>query len=209
MTMDYYHIMVENKIFKTTVDGVKPVSFYTNALDVSHSGLDLVFSGNLMDHIGLDTDMSFAVNTNVINVLENRRINGKQIVSDTAVRHIENDSPQTNIVLMTNTRFRDKWNLMARWRHMGKHYDPGASSGNTPLDDSVEIDPISYVDLELGYKAMKNLKMALGGSNVFDSYPSKLKPDEKGFYSGGTVYPRRSAANHEGGSWYVKGIYTF
>ena len=214
LTADYYHIKVENKIFKTTIDVNEaniddPISFYTNALDVSHSGFDLVLMGNLMDHVGLDMDMSLAVNTNVINVLENREVNGKQIVSDAAARHIENDYPTTNFVAMANTRFLGRWNLMTRWRYIGKHYDQGASSGSTPLDDAVEIDPISYVDLELGYRPMKNLRVALGGNNVLDSYPTKLKADDEGFYSGGTVYPRRSAANYDGGSWYVKGTYMF
>ena len=211
LTVDYYHVNVDHKIFKTSViDGAgERRSFYTNALDVSHSGFDLVLMGNLMDYIELDMDMSLAVNTNVINVLENRQVGGAQIVSDAAVRHIENDYPTTNLVVMTNTRFMDKWNLMARWRYIGQHYDQGASDGTTRLDDAVEIEPISYLDMELGYKAMKNLRVALGGSNILDSYPTQLRANDAGFYSGGTVYPRRSAAGYDGGSWYFKGTYTF
>ena len=212
LTADYYLVTVENKIFKTSIDDgtqADPISFYTNALDVQHSGLDLVATSNLMDYIGLNTDITLAVNINAMSVEENRRINGQQIVSDNAVDHIENDYPTTNFVLMTNTQFRERWNLMARWRYIGDHYDQGSGTGSTPLDKSIVIDPTSYVDVELGYKAMKNLRVAVGGSNILDSYPTALRTNEEGFYAGGTVYPRRSAANHDGGSWYVKGTYTF
>ena len=212
VTADYYLVTVENKIFKTSIDDgeqADPISFYTNALDVQHSGLDLVATSNLMDYIGLDTDVSLALNLNALKVQDNRQINGNKIVSENAVAHIENDYPSTNFVLMTNTRFKQKWNLMARWRYIGEHYDQGSGTGSTPLDKSVQIEPTSYVDMELGYKAMKNLRVALGGSNILDSYPTTLRANEEGFYPGATVYPRRSAANSEGGSWYVKGTYTF
>ena len=213
LTADYYLVTVENKIFKTSIDDGEqqdPISFYTNALDVQHSGLDLVATSNLIDYIGLDTDVTLAVNINSLEVQENRRTyNGDPIVSDNAVDHIENDYPSNNFVLMTNTRFRERWNLMARWRYIGEHYDQGSGTGSTPLDNSVVIDPTSYVDVELGYKAMKNLRVAVGGSNILDSYPTTLRADSDGFYPGATVYPRRSAASSDGGSWYVKGTYTF
>ena len=211
LTADYYNVGVENKIFKTSTenaDGAKR-SFYTNALDVTHSGIDVVLTGNLMDRIGFDTEMSFAFNVNSLEVTKNRKVGGKQVVSDNALEHIENDYPTTNFVVMSNTRFMEKWNLMARGRYMGEHYDQGDGSGSMSLSDVQKIDPILYLDMELGYKAMNNLQVALGGSNVLDSYPTQLKTDADGFYPGGTVYPRRSAAGWDGGSWYVKGTYTF
>ena len=208
LTADYYSVAVGNKIFKTQVtngEGDKR-SFYTNALDVTHSGFDLVLMGNLMDHIGLDMDMSLAFNMNSMEVTENRKINGNQVVSDEIVEHIENDYPAMSFVLMTNTRFMEKWNMMARARYVGNHYDQG---GLKPLDESKEIDPTFYLDLELGHRPMKNLQVALGANNVLDSYPTKLDERDGGGYSAGLVYPRRSAANWDGGSWYIRGTYTF
>ena len=210
LTADYYNVAVANKIFKTQVtdpsSNDEKRSFYTNALDVTHSGFDLVLSGSLMDYVGLDMDMSFALNINSLEVTKNREIEGKQVVSDESVEHIENDYPGTNFVLMANTRFMEKWNLMGRGRYIGRHYDQG---GLAALEESKEIEPALYLDLELGYKAMKNLRVALGANNVLDTYPTKLDEREEGGYSAGLVYPRRSAANWDGGSWYVKGIYTF
>ena len=210
LTADYYHIGVANKIFKTTVkdrnsDDEKR-SFYTNALDVTHSGFDLVLMGNLMDTIGWDMDTSLALNMNSIKVDKNREVGGKQVVSEAIIEHIENDYPTMNLVLMTNTRFMDKWNVMARGRYIGNHYDQG---GLASLDESKQIDSTLYLDLEVGYKAMKNLRVVLGANNVLDTYPTKLDEQEGGGYSAGLVYPRRSAANWEGGSWYVKGTYIF
>ena len=211
LTADYYNVAVENKIFKTSATNARGASrsFYTNALDVTHSGFDFVVMGNLMDYVGLNTDMSLAINVNSIKVDDNRTINGQQVVSYTALDHIENDYPSTNFVLMTNTRFMNKWNVMARGRYIGEHYDQGAGDGSTRMADAKQIEPTFYLDMELGYEAMKNLRVVLGANNLLDSYPTKLDADEEGFYAGGTVYPRRSAANYDGGSWYLKGTYTF
>ena len=211
LTADYYNVAVENKIFKTSATNAAGASrsFYTNALDVTHSGFDIVLMGNLMNYIGLDTDMSFALNVNELEVTNNREINGTQVVSYTALDHIENDYPSTNFVLMTNTRFKDRWSLMARGRYIGEHYDQGSSSGSTPMSEAKQIESTFYLDMELGYEAMKNLRIALGANNLLDSYPTKLDTADSGFYSAGMVYPRRSAANYDGGSWYLKGMYTF
>ena len=74
---------------------------------------------------------------------------------------------------------------------------------------AVEIDATYYVDLELGYQVNDNLRFALGGVNVFDEYVDEIGPPNANRVSVGLPYPRRSAANYEGGSWYLKGVYSF
>jgi iron complex outermembrane receptor protein len=51
----------------------------------------------------------------------------------------------------------------------------------------------------------------VGGSNVFDEYVDKIDDDgiNANRVSVGLPYPRRTAANYEGGSWYLRASYSF
>jgi iron complex outermembrane receptor protein len=101
---------------------------------------------------------------------------------------------------------------MLRARYIGDHYDErGNIAGTSDLGASQEIDAVVYVDLELNYDVTDQFSVALGGANIFDEYPDEIK-DEDGVanrVSVGLPYPRRSPANYEGGSWYVKARYNF
>ena len=51
--------------------------------------------------------------------------------------------------------------------------------------------------------------MALGAVNIFDSYIDKVGPPNANRLSVGLEYPRRSAANYEGGAWYLRGTWAW
>ncbi len=59
--------------------------------------------------------------------------------------------------------------------------------------------------MELGYRFSDKYKLALGAVNVFDSYIGTIGPPNANRLSVGLQYPRRSAANYEGGAWYLRG----
>ena len=208
LTLDYYNIGVEGKIYRAKV-GNK--SFYTNAMDIGHSGIDLVYSDKIMNMI----DVSFAYNMNTVEVSKNREIDGKQVVSDDLVEDIENNYPSHKFTLTTNTAFMDHFNLMSRVRYIGSHYDERGTIDGLDGDRSREIDGTAYLDIEVSYKfmegVMEGLKLTLGGSNILDTYPTEIEDD--GVYANrwnvGLPYPRRSVANYEGGAWYLKASYLF
>ena len=53
------------------------------------------------------------------------------------------------------------------------------------------------------------LRFALGAINVFDEFIDEIGPPNSNRLSVGLQYPRRSAANYEGGSFYLKTSYVF
>lgn len=209
LTADAYRIEVDDRIYRvgditvTTVPGVSSVSFYTNALDVSHQGLDLVLTGGIAE-----TDITFAYAYNKIEVEGQRLVNGIPPVSSGTVEDIENNYPNHRFTLSSNTRFTDSLDLMARATYYGKHYDERGSIG-AAVDPSAEIGSTIYLDLELGYQATESLRIALGAVNVLDEFVDEIGPPNANRLSVGLQYPRRSAANYEGGSFYLKGIYSF
>jgi len=217
LTLDFYQIAVDDRIYRTgdlqfvDPDGILPdqtVSFYTNAIDVEHSGFDLVVTTALDWSEMTSTDVSFAYAYNKIEVTGQRSVSGVQPVSDNTVDDIENNFPNSRFVLTTNTVFSDDWNLMLRANFYGSHFDERGEIG-AATNPSAEIDAITYFDGELGYQVNDEVKVKLGFSNIFDSFVNEINAPNANRQSVGLQYPRRSAANYEGGSWYLGATYQF
>ena len=218
LTLDFYKISVDDRIYRTgglisTLDQTA-ISFYTNALDVEHTGFDLVFTTDIEWSDMTSTDVSFAYGYNKIEVVGQSLVetidgNGDTVlvspVSDGSVDNIENNFPNHRFVLTTNTAFGDDWNLMLRANYYGEHLDERGTLG----DDKASIDSIIYVDAEVAYQVNEELNVKLGFSNIFDSYINEIDEPFSNRQSVGLQYPRRSAANYEGGSWYLNGTYSF
>lgn len=207
LTMDIYKIAVDDRIYRTgdiAVPGsTNTISFYTNALDVEHTGLDVVFTTSFAN-----TDLTFVYSHNEVEVVGQSPVGGVNPVSAGTIEDIENNYPQDRFSLTSSTYFGDKWNFMARANYYGEHYDErgtiGAATGPSAL-----IDSTLYFDLELGFQATESFKATLGLVNAFDTFVDKIGPPNANRLSVGLPYPRRSAANYEGGSWYLKGSYRF
>ena len=213
VTLDFYKIAVDDRIYRTgniSVDDPRfnSVSFYTNVLDVEHSGLDLVVSSTFDWDNSTSTDVAFSYGYNEIEVVNVREVNGNKPVSDSTIEDIENNFPNHRFVLTTNTNFGDDWNLMVRANFYGSHYDERGEIG-AETNPSAEIDSIIYLDAELGYQVNDALRVKLGFSNIFDNYIDEIDAPYANRQSVGLQYPRRSAANYEGGSWYLGLSYGF
>ncbi|MBT8150951.1 MAG: TonB-dependent receptor [Gammaproteobacteria bacterium] len=216
LTADIYHVEVDDRIYRTanlpSADPDVKISFFTNALDVQHQGLDVVLTSEIGWSDTLYTDISFAFNYNEVKVEGNKLINGVQVVGDDLVEDIENNYPKRKFTLTGNTPVNDQWNLMTRVRYIGEHYDERGNIAGTSADGtSAEIDPIFYVDVEVNFDLNENFRFTAGAANLFDEYPEEIRntPGVANRNSVGLPYPRRSAANYEGGSWYLKSSYSF
>ena len=108
----------------------------------------------------------------------------------------------------TFTNINEQWSLMARLNFYGEHYDERGTIG-AATNPSALIDSIIYLDVELGYEVTENLRLTAGGSNIFDEYVGEIGAPNANRMSVGLQYPRRTAANYEGGSWYVRAQYDF
>jgi iron complex outermembrane receptor protein len=214
LTFDVYQINVDDRIYRTgnisvaDNDLFDSVSFFTNVLDVEHSGFDLVLSSRFDWSDASATDIAFAYGYNKIEVVDVREVNGVSPVSDATVEDIENNFPNTRFVLTTNTSFGDDWNLMVRANFYGSHYDERGTI-NDATDASAEIGATTYIDVELAYQVNDDMRLKMGFSNVFDNYIDEIDAPNANRQSVGLQYPRRSAANYEGGSWYLGFGYSF
>ena len=215
LTVDYYNVEVNDRIYRTgdiLIPGTvsNTLSFYTNALDIEHEGFDVVLNGSI-DWGSANTDVTFAYAHNTIEVTGQSQIQGLNPVSDSTIEDIENNYPEDRFTLTTNTFLNDSVNLLVRANFYGEHFDERGTI-NGPLGDrSAEINSVIYIDAEVGWQVNDGLKVVLGASNIFDDFVDEINND--GVFANrqsvGLQYPRRTVANYEGGSWYLKGIYRF
>ncbi len=212
LTVDLYQIDVEDRIYRTgniaapTSTGTTTVSFFTNALDVRHKGVDVVLT-NKFESL-LDTDVSLALNYNEINVTGQSLVNGLVPVGDSIVEDIENNYPKWRGVVTTNSKLSEKLNLMLRGNYYGTHYDERGTI-NAATSPSAKIGSTIYIDAELGYDVTDDIQVAVGATNILDEYVDEIDAPFANRQNVGLPYPRRSAANYEGGSWYVRAQYKF
>lgn len=215
LTMDYYNVEVDDRIYRTgdiPIPGTEDntLSFYTNALDLEHEGFDIVLNGSI-DWGRADTSVTFAYARNEIEVVGQSQVQGLNPVSDATIEDIENNYPEDRFTLTTNTFFNESVNLLLRANFFGDHFDERGTI-NGPLGNrSAEIGSVIYIDAEIGWQVNDGLKVVLGASNIFDEFVDEINND--GVFANrqsvGLQFPRRTVANYEGGSWYLKGVYNF
>ena len=188
------------------------MSYYTNALDVEHKGIDLILSGSF-EMGSADMDLTFAYAYNTTDVTDQKSIvlpNGDvvQPVGDDLVEDIENNYPEHRFVLTANTHVGDRFNFLARANYYGDHFDERGRIG-VGDGESAKISSTVFVDLEAGFQVNDNWRIVLGAVNVFDEFPDEIGAPNANRLSVGLQYPRRTVANYEGGSWYLRGSYSF
>ena len=219
LTVDFYQIEVDDRIYKT---GNIPdpatggsIAFYTNALDVEHSGLDVVLTTGWDWGASASTDLTFAFSYTKADVTGQTEVlspTGPILpVSASNIEDIENNYPNERFVLTANTAFSDDLSLLLRVNYYGEHFDERGDINGTPGNVSWEVGATVYLDVDLAYQLTDNWRINVGAINILDEFVDII-PDD-GIHANrigvGLPYPRRSAANYEGGMWYLRGTYSF
>ena len=239
LTADIYQIDVSDRIYRTgNIDVVDPgapvgsaprsISFYTNTLDVEHQGLDVVATSVFDWGSAQSLNLSLAYSYNKVEVTGQRLVNGIQVVSDALIEDIENNYPEHRWVLTGNWFAGERFNLIARVNYFGKHFDErgriaGSEDANNPgviVGRSKEIGETIYLDLEAGFQFTDNFRVVVGGTNVLDEFIDEISDappagcptcsaEFANRISVGLQYPRRTVANYEGASWYLRGVFNW
>ncbi len=221
LVIDFYRIDVEDRIYRTgdiQIDAGLPsertISFYTNALDTRSKGVDVVLTTDWDWDDETSTDFTFAANYNDFDVTGQRSflVGGNTVtpVGDSTIEDIENNYPSFRFVATGNTTFGDKWNLLTRLNYYGSHFDErGTIQADPELGGSAKIGKTIFLDMEVGYQFNDNLRFVAGASNILNTFIDEVGPPNDNRLSVGLQYPRRSAANYEGGSWYARASYSF
>ncbi len=217
-TLDAYLIRIDGRIFKTrSLPYTDPdtgigsnVQFFTNALDLEVVGLDAVVTTQFAWGDGASTDLSVAFNHNQVEVVSQSRVNGLMPVSAADVEDIEESYPNNRFTVSADTVLGPRWDLLLRLNYYGEHYDErgriGGVDGGAPTK---LLDPTVFIDGELGYDMSDNLRFTFGLVNAFDTYIDVIDEPFANRLNVGLPYARRTAANFEGGSWYLRSTFVW
>ena len=209
VTLDYYHIQIEDRIsftsrFRLTqadIDALlavgvsdatsfSSVRFFSNQQTVQASGIDVV--ANLpFDLGGGVSTLTLAANWSNIELAkfdpaftsENRRL------------QIEQGRPDSRITVTWN-HLQGSWRVMARARHYGGYYDAPTNDGSV----SFYPEPEMLFDAEVAYDVTSKLSLLLGLQNAFDEYPDENPHGEVA----GLIYAEQSPFGFNGGYTYFR-----
>ena len=217
LTADLYRIEIDDRIFKTqnlpTIDPVTGVGsniqFFTNTLDLNVTGFDVVLTTAFdWGGSGWDTALTAAYNHNRVRVHGQSEVSGVLPVSVAGVEDIEQSYPEDRGTVTATTSAGSNWDLLVRVNFYGSHYDErGRIDGVDGGPPTKLVGSTVFVDLEFGYQVSDALRVTLGASNAFDEYVDEVGPPYANRMDVGLPYPRRTAANYEGGSWYLRAVY--
>ena len=205
-TIDAYQIQVDDRLLKSrnlpTLDPVvTSAAFYTNALDTTTTGLDIIASYDLGWDGGSNTNITMAYNHNETKVDGQRQINGVNPVPDSQVEDIEENLPKDKLNLTIVHSF-DKFRTMLRANYYGSSLN-NENSRITGTKDLLSSEVI--LDFEISYDVNDNFTLSFGGNNILDEFPDEVTSRvPQGF-----AYPRRSPVGYHGGLWYLKATYGF
>lgn len=110
--------------------------------------------------------------------------------------------------LTGNTLLAPNANLMVRVNYYGEHYDErGRIDGVDGGAPTKKLGSTVFVDAEVAFDLSDALELTLGASNLFDEYIDVIDAPYANRLNVGLPYARRTAANFEGGSWYLRTSY--
>ncbi|WP_460939721.1 TonB-dependent receptor domain-containing protein, partial [Spirosoma humi] len=205
VTLDAYQIDVDNRIFRTSyfnasevgnnyqeVIGDGEAQFFVNGADVRSKGLEAVgnYTLNLQKGSSITFSLAaiFSKNTvlnrkvldlNVANLTEDQIV-GKYLSRD-VIGQFETGTPRTKLIGSVSYRV-NKFNTMLRGTYYGTVTERSVSSDNDGNFYDQTFSGQAIFDLSVGYDLNRNVKLSIGGSNIFDKYPQILRPENQGFY---------------------------
>jgi iron complex outermembrane receptor protein len=217
VTLDYYRLHVEDRIglISKTVDQAtvdllaadgfpnaqlllgSSANFFGNAFDSDIRGWDFVIASR--HELGggvLNVDFRHNYNDQSVDHVKPNTINGGRVYD------LENQVPNNRSTL-TFDWGRGHFDGLVRFnRYGGWSTTPGLFSGVGDGSDAVSYGGRTLVDAEARWKFNDKYSLAVGGENVFNTYPDREKDGTLQFL--GQEYAITSPFGFNGAQWYVR-----
>ncbi|MFL6765314.1 MAG: TonB-dependent receptor plug domain-containing protein [Sphingomicrobium sp.] len=176
--------------------------FFINGLDTTTSGVDLVAAYNVglgdLGHWNLTAAYNYnkqKIDKRLNNLGPLAQIPGLVLFGRVEGIRFTNGQPRDKIVLSADGDIRD-FGVSARTTRYGKVVSPGAATPLAPDQasltafgpDDIFLGAKWITDVELRWKLMKKVELAVGADNVFDVYPDRSPFGNRPASVGG-VYP--------------------
>ena len=220
LTVDYYHIDVEDRISQSdkitlsqtdkdalraqgvpNVDSLQQVSFFTNDFDTTTQGVDVVASYST-DLLSGNSKFSLAYNWNETEVTKFSAITGAF-----KVKRLEEDLPNHRGTF-TWAQAYDDFSFFTRVNYYGEYQGVHVDYDAT----AITADSAITVDFEVNYFVNESITLSAGAQNIFDQEATRINiPASQGIPNNnwGGVYYETSPFGFNGGFYYLKATYNF
>ncbi|MEM9706148.1 MAG: TonB-dependent receptor, partial [Pseudomonadota bacterium] len=210
VTVDYYNIELTDRIalssdFEVGMDaqmalgdlvtGIAQVSFFTNGIDTTTRGIDIVATYAFETSLG-DTSLTGSMNYNQTDFDRVGSVGGNLLFNDETQADNAEGIPNLRAVVTAQQGIGD-FNLLTRINYFGTYQQ--FDGNNAPLTRQ-DFSPEVMVDLELSYRYQDQFTLAFGGQNIFDNFPDPAEFEE----CCGRIYDSGSVVPWQGGFWYVR-----
>ncbi|MRV72953.1 TonB-dependent receptor [Duganella sp. FT92W] len=232
LSVDAYRIRLRDRITRTSdlqSDAVNAylgtqdrtdigsVAFLANLLDTTTRGIDAVLNHELKA-AGGTLNLSAALNVNKTRLDQARTSSTElakidpalSLLTDGGLFRLKHASPKNKLVLGADWQG-GAVGVQARATRFGALQDFVYDS-EAPVVEGVNAQyfgPVWTVDLEAQYKVTKQWTVAVGGNNLFDRYPDRVRQTNAATYGGALPYNFINPVGINGAYFYGKLTYTF
>jgi iron complex outermembrane recepter protein len=221
LTLDAFKVDVDDRIIvternfgyagliqtRTGIANVTDVAVFTNGVDTSTEGLDLVATWRTQ-LLGGDLSLTGAYNRSITEVERVRRapsfVTGFQVLGVEERNTIEDAAPQDRIT-GSATWSNDSWTLTSRVTRHGETTRVFNFGGG--FEPTQTYGAKTQLDLEAEWQITPAIAVAIGGNNVLDEYPDRSIDDIS--YFSAFPYDVLSPIGFNGAYWYGRTRITF
>ena len=196
---------------------IQSVAYLANLLDTRTKGLDVVLNHDLAFSNG-KLNLNAALNLNKTSLDKVRQSSAAlaaidpdlTLLTETSLFRIQHASPTSKLILAADWQAAG-WGVQARATRFGKLEDFSYDS-DAPLIDGIPAQRFGAVwslDLEGQLKLGKQLTLSVGGNNILDRYPQRVRQTNNATYGGALPYNFINPIGVNGAYFYAKLSYTF
>ncbi|WP_226929638.1 TonB-dependent receptor plug domain-containing protein [Janthinobacterium aquaticum] len=232
LTVDAYVIRIRDRITRSSDlqsdaitaylaaqgrSDIQSVAYLANLLDTRTKGLDVVLNHDLALSGG-KLNLNAALNLNKTSLDKVRQSSAAlaaidpdlTLLTETSLFRIRHASPDSKLILGADWQAAG-WGLQARATRFGKLEDFSYDS-EAPLIDGIPAQRFGAVwslDLEGQLKLSKQLTLSVGGNNILDRYPQRVRETNNATYGGALPYNFINPIGVNGAYFYARANYTF
>lgn len=222
LTVDYYDIRIDdrlalqnNRVSQNDLPALAAAgvdnpellvgslaNFFSNTFDSKVRGVDVAVTSDFQLNPGLLTvDLRYNHNRQKVRNVAPSTINASRVFD------LENQVPRnrTNLTLSYDTRAMFSGHVRARhygsWKTTGGLFSPGDASDVNAYGSEI------LVDLELRFRFAERFRVAVGGENIFDTFPGAEQNPTLRFL--GVQHALTSPFGFNGGQWYARLAFDF
>lgn len=188
-------------------------SFFTNAAATRTRGLDITatYTTRWESFGRIDWDVSFNANDTSIRHV-NTLANGLSDLNAQTAAYLTGSTPKNRLIFGGRWQSSSgRWDVVLHEQRYGQTTDAltwydGPYAYSTTNFNSITNHPRWITNLELGFRPIDRLHLAVGANNLFNRYPTRI-PAANGYYGSGRYDGSASQIGVNGGFYYAQASY--